>query len=137
MLLNSLPESSLFFSPRAAEGGFLARLFSYLAPRIKGLGVYTGDFLFLCTDGWIFIYFFERYPLGGFGDRLGSDNETGRDGLADTDGRTPDLERRRQTSAAAIINTNIHVQMHNDSTLISLEEPELLKWLPDVCIQPS
>lgn len=112
-------------------------MFRYLALRIKGLGVYIGDFLFLCTNGWIFIYFFERYSPGGFGDRLGSDNETGRDGLADTDGRTPDLERRRQTSAAVIINTNIYVQMHNDSTLISLEEPEQLKWLPDVCIQPS
>lgn len=74
------------------EGGFVGRLLSYLASGFKGLSVYTGDFLFLCADGRIFLYFFEHYPLGHFGDRLGSDNETGGDRLADMDGHSPDLK---------------------------------------------
>lgn len=44
-------------------GGFLGRLLSYLASGFKGLCVYTGDFLFLCADGRIFLYFFLNTTL--------------------------------------------------------------------------
>lgn len=43
--------------------------------------------------GGFFFIFFEHYPLGQFGDRLGSDNETGGDRLADMDGHSPDLKK--------------------------------------------